>query len=132
MTPVLGGNMNNNELYHYGRKGMKWGQHIFGEKEKRSRSSFNTKNNGPVYLDKQGRFISVNGKSTDHKTQGVTALQNYKAKNAAYKEAREFMNTFKNVKANDVISLMGNKYTDEINKYIQQYEKKNIDELKLK
>lgn len=24
--------MKNNELYHYGRKGMKWGQHIFGKK----------------------------------------------------------------------------------------------------
>ena len=123
--------MNNNELCHYGRKGMRWGQHIFGEKEKRSRSSFNTKNNGPVYLDKRGKLMLVNGKSADHKTQGVTALQNYKAKNAAYKEAYEFMKTFKNVKANDVISLIGNKYTDEINKYIQQYENKNIVDLKV-
>lgn len=25
---------NNNELYHYGRKGMKWGQNIYSSKKK--------------------------------------------------------------------------------------------------
>lgn len=28
--------MYNNELYHYGRKGMKWGQHIFGKRPSRT------------------------------------------------------------------------------------------------
>ncbi len=30
---------NNNELYHYGRLGMKWGQNIFGKKHSSSRSN---------------------------------------------------------------------------------------------
>lgn len=106
-----------NELKHYGRLGMKWGQNIFGKKEKRSRSSFNTKNNGRVMLDRKGRLLLVNDETTDHKTQGVTRLQNYKAKRSAYKEADEYMQTFKNVKVNDVLNLMGNKYIDEINNY---------------
>ena len=106
-----------NELKHYGRLGQRWGQHIFGKKEKRSRSSFNTKNNGRVMLDRNGKFILANGKRTDHKTQGVTMLQNYKAKRSAYKEADEYMRTFKNVKQNDVLNLMANKYVDEINNY---------------
>lgn len=106
-----------NELKHYGRLGMKWGRHIFGKKEKRSRSSFNTKNNGRVMLDRKGRLLIVNGETTDHKTQGVTRLQNYKAKRSAYKEADEYMRIFKNVKVNDILNLMGNKYIDEINNY---------------
>lgn len=107
-----------NELKHYGRLGMKWGQNIFGKKEKRSRSSFNTKNNGRVMLDRHGRLLLVNDKTTDHKTQGVTRLQNYKAKRSAYKEADEYMRIFKkNAKVNDVLNLIGNKYIDEINNY---------------
>lgn len=106
-----------NELKHYGRLGMRWGQNIFGKKEKRSRSSFNTKNNGRVMLDRNGKLLLVNDKTTDHKTQGVTILQNYKAKLSAYKEADEYMRTFKNVKVNDVLNLMGNKYVDEISNY---------------
>lgn len=106
-----------NELKHYGRLGMKWGQNIFGKKEKRSRSSFNTKNNGRVMLDRNGKILIVNDKRTDHKTQGVTISQNYKAKLSAYKEADEYMRTFQNVKLNDVLNLIGNKYVDEINNY---------------
>ena len=87
-----------NELKHYGRLGMKWGRHIFGKKEKRSRSSFNTKNNGRVMLDRHGKLLLVNDKTTDHKTQGVTRLQNYKAKRSAYKEADEYMRIVKNAK----------------------------------
>ena len=120
----------NNELKHYGRLGMKWGRHIFGKKEKRSRSSFNTKNNGRVMLDRRGKLLLVNDKTTDHKTQGVTRLQNYKAKRSAYKEADEYLRTFKNAKVNDVLNLMGNKYVDEINNY--KYSKRSKEWLRKK
>lgn len=52
------------ELYHYGRKGMKWGQHIYGkERIIKRKSKTNMEDHERIYkaLTKQGkRFISGN------------------------------------------------------------------------
>ena len=42
------------ELYHYGRKGMKWGQHIYGKK--------NTGTKGRKQKDQDDEFETVNGR----------------------------------------------------------------------
>lgn len=50
------------ELYHYGRKGMKWGQHIYGEEriiKRKSKTNFEDHRKIYKALTKQGkRFIS--------------------------------------------------------------------------
>jgi hypothetical protein len=63
--------MYNNELYHYGRKGMKWGQHIFGKGRNNAVSSSVKKRNIARGIDKNAsltkkyvKTIEVHGKNS--------------------------------------------------------------------
>lgn len=70
---------NSDELYHYGRQGMKWGQHIFGSNQT---SSSDRK--------KSGNSRSSNGKKTAESLMDkLDAKRKARAKAKAEKEAKE-------------------------------------------
>lgn len=70
---------NSDELYHYGRQGMKWGQHIFGSNQ-----------TGSSGRKKSGNSRSSNGKKTAESLMDkLDAKRKARAKAKAEKEAKE-------------------------------------------
>ena len=108
------------ELRHHGIKGMKWGVRRFqnkdgsltaaGKKRARTKDSFNT-NYRHTMEDASGRLI-------ESKPDGVTKRQHNKALRAARREGYAYTKTFKSqARVKDELSVMGNKYDSEIEKY---------------
>lgn len=101
--------MQQNELYHSGVKGMRWGH----KKTPRSADSFNTKYRHTM-TDTNDKLIG------EVKPINVTRSQRIKAEIIAKKEENEYYKLYGD-KANekDALSVRGNKYDSEIAKYQQ-------------
>ena len=92
----------NDELMHYGVKGMKW-----GHRKARDKSSFNT----------SYRETGLTNKGKIAYTKGYKTIDNKKAQRYALKEGKAYIKAFgKSAKQKDELSVIGNAYDKSVKK----------------